>query len=85
MQTDIIHEVQDLTYLAWAKARNKSARANLELIPGGRYPVLRPLKEKDRRFLFDGLETVLPQVWQDKIWEMLWRRWCSYEDLRCKG
>lgn len=63
----------------------KSARANLELIPGGRYPVLRPLKEKDRRFLFDGLETVLPQAWREKIWEMIWKRWCSYEDLRCKG
>lgn len=62
----------------------KSARTNLELIPENRHPLLQPLKDQDRVILFDGLETVLPPVWQDKIWEMIWKRWCGYEDLCCQ-
>ena len=59
----------------------RSARANLDLIPADRYPFLQPLKEKDRTFLLDGLGTALPPAWQEKIWEMIWKRWCSYEDI----
>lgn len=62
----------------------KSARDNLDLIPRDKYPILRLLRENDRESLFDGLETVLPQAWQDKIWEMIWKRWSCYEDLCCQ-
>lgn len=54
---------------------------NLTLIPPEKLPVLRPLQESDRSALFVDLDAALPKVWQDKIWEMLWERWCRYEDF----
>lgn len=61
---------------------SRSAQENLKLIPSGREPVLWPLQESDREFIFEGLDTVLPQMWSDKIWEMIWKRWNYYEDFR---
>lgn len=61
-----------------------SALTNLSLIPVSLYPPLRPLRESDRDMLFDGLEDALPRAWQDKIWEMIWKRWQFYENLRCQ-
>ena len=29
----------------------------------------------------EGLDGVLSQTLQDKIWEMIWKRWCAYEDF----
>ena len=31
--------------------------------------------------LLEGLDGVLSQTLQDKIWEMIWKRWCAYEDF----
>jgi hypothetical protein len=64
---------------------SRSAYDNLKLIPKDRFPELNPLRESDRSVLFAELETVLPQAWRDKIWEMLWRRWAYYEDFRHQG
>lgn len=61
---------------------SRSAQENLKLIPAGRKPLLWPLQESDREFIFEGLDTVLPQIWRDKIWEMIWKRWNYYEDFR---
>lgn len=61
---------------------SRSAQENLKLIPAGREPLLWPLQESDREFIFEGLDTVLPQIWRDKIWEMIWKRWNYYEDFR---
>ena len=44
-------------------------------------PKLTPLLEIDRRILMEGLDGVLSQTLQDKIWEMIWKRWCAYEDF----
>lgn len=60
---------------------SRSAWDNLELIPTDRMPVLHHLMETDRKRLFDGLNNALGQVWQDKIWEMIWKRWIAYEDF----
>ena len=62
-----------------------SAAENLKLIPAAERPRLNPLHESDRSVLFEGLAPVLPKEWQDKIWEMIWKRWCAYEDLYNKG
>lgn len=59
-----------------------SALENLTLIPKDQLPVLNALKETDRDILFDGLDAVLSHEWLDKIWEMIWGRWCIYADLR---
>lgn len=58
-----------------------SAKKNLELIPKDKLPHLKPLKETDREALLEGLDLVLPKLWLDKIWEMLWSRYCYYEDF----
>lgn len=58
-----------------------SAMKNLELIPKNKMPKLNNLKEDDRTVLFEGLEEILPALWRDKIWEMIWKRWCYYEDF----
>ncbi|MBQ9060954.1 MAG: hypothetical protein IJ128_07410 [Firmicutes bacterium] len=64
---------------------SRSARENLDLIPAEERPVLRPLQQRDRSALFRDLEDALPKVYQDKIWEMIWRRWQVYEDISHRG
>ena len=61
---------------------SRSAKDNLMLIPADKMPVLGPLKESHQDKLLNGLENVLPAMALDKIWEMIWERWCYYEDLR---
>lgn len=58
-----------------------STLENLNLIPRNRFPKLNPLKQKDREFIFRDLDGILSTDLQDKIWEMLWRRWNYYEDF----
>ncbi len=60
----------------------RSTTENLSLIPKDEMPALEPLKESHRDLLLDGLTNILPAVALDKIWEMIWERWCYYEDLR---
>ena len=44
-------------------------------------PELTPLQESDRSALLEGLDGVISPTLQDKIWEMIWKRWCAYEDF----
>ena len=44
-------------------------------------PKLDPLKESDKSVLLEGLDGVISQRLQDKIWDMIWKRWCYYEDF----
>jgi hypothetical protein len=60
---------------------SRSTWDNLKLIPSDRMPTLNPLQESDRDILLEGLDGVIPQDLQDKIWNMIWRRWCAYEDF----
>ena len=60
---------------------SRFAQENLKLIPAGHMPRLKPLKESDRATLLDGLDGILSQKLQDKIWDMIWKRWCYYEDF----
>lgn len=54
---------------------------NLQHIPKDRLPQLRRLDEKDRRFILQDLQGILPDIYLEKIWEVIWRRWRYYEDL----
>ncbi len=56
---------------------SRSTWENLKLIAVP--PAFHPLQEDHRDVLLEGLEDVLPRRWLDKIWEMLWKRWCVYE------
>lgn len=60
---------------------SRSALNNLDLIPKDSLPRFHPLKESDRTILFAGLDEILSQPLREKIWDMIWNRWCYYEDL----
>lgn len=60
---------------------SRSTWENLKLIPAEKMPKLNPLQESDRETIMEGLEDIIPQVLQGKIWEMIWKRWCAYEDF----
>ena len=60
---------------------SRSARKNLELIPRELLPMVRPLRKTDRSVLLDGLENVLPVPFLNRIWEMIYSRWESYENF----
>lgn len=60
---------------------SRSTAENLKLIPKDRLMHLTPLREENRGFLFGDLGDIMPKVWQEKIWEMLCKRWKYYESF----
>jgi hypothetical protein len=60
---------------------SRSTWDNLKLIPAERMPELNPLRESAGRFLMEDLDGVISRNLQDKIWNMIWKRWCAYEDF----
>lgn len=59
----------------------RSARENLKLIPKEKHPVLNRLNESDKKVLLEGLDNIISEALKNKIWEMIWKRWCYYEDF----
>ena len=60
---------------------SRSAWENLRLIPKDQMPQFLPLKETDRENLLEDLGGVISERMQDAIWNMIWKRWCAYEDF----
>lgn len=60
---------------------SKSTWNNLSMIPKGKIPKIGRLCENDRQVLLEGMDDVISRKLQNKIWEMLWKRWCAYEDF----
>jgi hypothetical protein len=60
---------------------SRSVWDNLKLIRADRMPKLNQLRINDRDILLRDLDGVISQNLQDKIWEMIWKRWCAYEDF----
>ena len=60
---------------------SRSTWENLKLIPAEKMPELNPLRESDREVIMEGLDGIISGALQDKIWEMIWKRWCAYEDF----
>ena len=58
---------------------SRSPRENLNLIPADQMPRLDPLKESDSAGILDGLDGIISETLKNKIWEMIWQRWCAYE------
>lgn len=58
---------------------SESSERNLGIIPPSWLPTVSALNQSDRDILFHGLDDALPSLWQEKIWEMIWKRWCYYE------
>ena len=70
MKHNIVMETQDLTYLKWSHIRSSSGTAGTFL-----------KSESDRSIIFEGLETLLSDVFMDKIWNMIYERYKIYENL----
>ncbi len=58
-----------------------SAYQNLSLIPKSELPHLKALTPADKAVIFDGLYGVAQKEFLDKTWDMIWQRWCCYEDF----
>lgn len=59
---------------------SRSLEKNLELV--GRVPLARDLVGSDREIIMSGLDRVLPPYHLEKVWEIVWRRWERYADVR---
>ncbi len=60
---------------------SRSTKENLELIPEDKLPELNKLKANDKATIMSGLDGVISDTLQDKIWNMIYSRWCYYEDF----
>lgn len=60
---------------------SRSTYDNLNLIDNKSSVFTGKLKIQDKETLFRDLDNVLSRTHIDKIWEMLWSRWCEYEKL----
>ena len=76
---DAFDVMQDRPVQSWVGSR--SAYENLSLIPKGQMPKLNPLRESDKAILLEDLDGILSPKLQDAIWDMVWKRWCCYEDF----
>ena len=60
---------------------SNSAYNNLKLIPATKFPQINKLKLSDKEIIMDGICDILGDELSEKIWEMIWKRWCFYENL----
>lgn len=63
---------------------SRSLEYNLSLIPYGFDLKIGSLKLEDKDYIFQDVEKVLSQKHMDKIWEMIWKRWCFFNEIRNK-
>lgn len=61
---------------------SSSVKENLKLIPKDKIPKLNPLQKSDRDILMDGLDGIISEAYQVKLWKMLWKRW-KYLEAFC--
>ena len=62
----------------------KSLERNLLFIPQNYNLKINPLKKEDREYIFDHIEEVLSEKHIYKLWEMIWKRWSHFEQIRNK-
>lgn len=60
----------------------KSLEFNLSLIPAGYNLQLNPLGQESREYILKDIDNVLSKAHVDKLWEMIWNRWCYFEKIR---
>ncbi len=59
----------------------RSCYENLALIADKKSVFQKPLRIEDKEFIFRGLEGVLPEIFLEKIWKMIYSRYKIYEKL----
>lgn len=78
-------EIESFDILADKPCQNfigsRSVFDNLGLIEDKKSVFQYKLKQQDKEILLADLEGVLPKKHLNKIWDMLWARWCEYEKL----
>lgn len=60
---------------------SRSNFENLRFVEGKKTIFSGRLSQEDKEVLLRDLEAVLSQTHLEKIWDMLWSRWCEYEKL----
>ena len=60
---------------------SRSTLDNLSLINDRKSVFKSRLTREDRNRLFAGLDKVISELHKDKLWNMLYQRWCYYEDI----
>lgn len=75
-QTDVMFDFPANNYIG-----AKSLEYNLSLIPGKTDLRVHSLTENDKEYILGDLEGVLAGFHIEKIWEMLWKRWCYFEEV----
>lgn len=59
---------------------------NVLKIPHLQYRLIHAeLLETDREYILNGLDEILSRNHLTKIWQMIWKRWCRYEEICGKG
>lgn len=76
---DVMHDFPVNNYIG-----ARSLEYNLSLIPKTYDLRIRTLKEEDRNYIFKDIGNVLSERHIDKLWEMIWRRWCHFVEIRNK-
>lgn len=62
----------------------KSLEYNLSFIPKGFDLKINELKQNDKEYILKDINQVLSQSHINKIWELIWKRWCYFEEVRSK-
>lgn len=78
-ETDKFDVMNDLPVQSYVASR--STKENLERIPADNMPEINKLGATDKSYLMEGLDGIISTQLQDKIWDMIWKRWCYYEDF----
>ena len=60
---------------------SRSTFENLSLIKMKGNVFSAALEEKHKEIIFKDLDGVISEAHREKIWEMIWSRWCEYEKL----
>ena len=62
----------------------KSLQFNLSLIPEGFDLQIKKLTLEDKQYILKDIDQILTKMHIDKIWEMIWNRWCYFEKICSK-
>ncbi len=73
---DVMEDRQTNTWLG-----SRSTLENLKQIPAQQFPKLEHLLPTHKDILMLNLDDVISQNLQNKIWDMIWKRWCVYENI----
>lgn len=75
-KTDVMQDFAVNNYIG-----SRSLEYNLSLIPDSVDLKINILKQEDMKYILEGIERILTQKHIDKIWEMVWKRWCHFEKI----